>query len=63
MVDLEISSDNMVTLLANRVRTGNSVRVTRTTSAILPIRHVPSIAFMFGADYFSRAGIAARFGK
>jgi hypothetical protein len=60
MVGLEISSDNMVTLLANRVRTGNGVRV---TSAILPIRHVPSIAFMFGADYFSRAGIAARFGK
>jgi hypothetical protein len=60
MVDLEISSDNMVTLLANRVRTGNSARV---TSAILPIRHVPSIAFMFGTIYFSRTGIAARLGK
>jgi hypothetical protein len=60
MVGLEISSDNMVTLLANRVRTGNGVRV---TSAILPIRHVPSIAFMSGADYFSPTGIAARFGK
>jgi hypothetical protein len=60
MVDLEISGDNMVTPLANRVRTGSRIHVAH---AILRFPHLPSIAFTFGANRFLWAGIAARLGQ
>jgi len=57
MVDLEISGDNMVTLLANRAN-GEPCRVHH--CAFL---HIPSIAFTFGGDGFPRAGVGAGFGR
>jgi hypothetical protein len=60
MVDLEISSDNMVTLLAHKARTGSRVDIAPTSA---PIPHLPPIAFTFWAHRFPRNGVAVRFGQ
>jgi len=59
MVDLEISSDNMVTLPANNAQTGSRAHV---APVIAPFPYIPSIAFMFGVNRFLRTDVAARVG-
>lgn len=59
MVDLEISSDNMVTLLAHKARTVSRAHIVSTIAKF----RIPSIAFTFRANCFPRYGAAMEFGQ